>query len=175
VVEYNDKQRERIKENVHLLLNETKFRFNNQKEAWNDLDKKVFFLLGFLSLFVSFIIVDNLLDIFSKAESHFFKICLILGLVCIYIAAYRCVKIIVPTEFKISASVKDLHREMNKNKLFNAKFDLISAYEKMNEDNKNIINRRALLFKSCLYYTLLGLILIIISKSQSLILFLMEV
>ena len=58
--QFNKEEKERIDENIHLILSETKHRFEHQKEAWRDLSKKVFYLLGFISLFVGFIIADDL-------------------------------------------------------------------------------------------------------------------
>jgi len=169
---YTKRESNRITENINNILKESKFRFNNQNEAWNDLDKKIFYMLGFASLFIGFIIVNDLFDIFSQDISIIFKIFLLSGLILIFIASYLLIKIILPAEFKTSASVKDLLNSLNQNRLFNSKFHLINIYEKMNNDNNVRLNKRAEIFKISAYLILSGLFLIILSKSQLIISFL---
>jgi hypothetical protein len=164
-VGYSEREKERIKENIQLIVEESKFRFNNQKEAWNDLDKKVFYLLSFISLFVGFIIVNNLFNIFSEQTPIIFKLSILLGLAFLFSAGFSLVKIILPTEFKTSASSKDLRELINNNKLHNLKFELIGIYEKMNDDNEKHMNERAKIYYKKVRLTIIGLLLIFISKS----------
>lgn len=174
VKKYSISEKARITENANLILREAVISFNNQKEVWNDIDKKVFYILGFTSVFITFILVNDLLSIFSQDLPVIFKFSLIAGLIFIFYASYILLKIITPTEFKISASVKDLRQTMEKNKLFNAKFKLINAYESMNNDNNKKINLRAKKLQRCIRLLLVGLLFILFSKSQALINFLLS-
>lgn len=69
---FTSRERDRIDENLDLILIEAKARFNNQKDAWNDLDRKVFYMLGFVSIFVGFIVSNNLLDMLGFFVSTVF-------------------------------------------------------------------------------------------------------
>src|SRR3989338_3957037 len=126
VEKYSGKERERITENIKLIVEEEKFRFNNQKEAWNDLDKKVFYLISFVSLFFGFIIANGLFDTFLNEIPVIFKISLLGGLVFLFVAGFSLIRIILPSEFKTGASTRDLLTIVNENKLQNIKFELIS-------------------------------------------------
>ena len=126
VEKYSGKERERITENIKLIVEEEKFRFNNQKEAWNDLDKKVFYLISFVSLFFGFIIANGLFDNFLNEIPIIFKISLLGGLVFLFVAGFSLIRIILPSEFKTGASTRDLLTIVHENKLQNIKFELIS-------------------------------------------------
>jgi len=174
MVFFNKKENKRIAENVSLILKESRFRFNIQKEAWNDLDKKTFYLISFISIFVGFIVVNDLFKLFEYEIPFIFKLSLLIGLFLLAIATHNLIRIVLPTEFKTSASINDLLDNYSKNKLFNAKFHLINIYERMNRDNKNILFRRAFIFKLSLYYLLLGLLFILFSKSFYIVKFLLS-
>ena len=172
--EYTKKQKERISQNLDLILQEARIRFENQKEVWDNRNKKTFYLLGFVSLFVGFIVVNGLLELFLDPINIFFKWSLLLGLVSLFVAGISLIRIISPIEFGISASVADLRKNMNKNKLFNAKFHLIKSYEKMNQENGKRIKNRANLFTKALYWVLIGLMAIILAKFEPVVKFIIN-
>jgi len=174
MVNYSKEQKARITENINLIINESKFRFNNIKEAWNDLERKMFYLLGFISIFVTFIIVNNLFNLLEENIPLILKLFLLVGLILIFCAGYKLVSVLLPVAFESSASATDLLNAMKKNRLVNAKFELINIYQKINDDNRSKLMHKAETFKTSAYFVLLGLLLILLAKSYNLIKFLLE-
>lgn len=167
-------KQDRVKENLNYILDESKFRFNSTKEAWRDLETKAFVLLGFVPLFIGFIVVNDLLDVFATETATVYKLSLLCGIILVLISGLRLVGLILPEPFKTSASDRDMLNIMKKNKLFNAKGRLIQIYIQMNDDNKMRMSERADVLRGSAYLLLIGTILVLLSKAQPFMYFLMR-